>query len=562
MSYSDKDEYRNPRYITRFPRRSFPAASVTKCHLRPSPFALPSPSHALAKESTAPSLLHILGAMADAVKIELLPLGKVLVVDPGTPLQDVLFDEGVEFPCGGKGRCKGCRIRILSDAPHWTEDEAALLTPEELRSGWRLACRCQADRPLRIDLAQWEGSILAGEGALNLKPAQGLGVAIDLGTTTLVAQLLDLHTGNVLAVQTAFNAQAAHGADIMSRIDVAIAGGAAKLTTLIRQQLSSLIQALLQESQRSADDLTNVVIVGNTVMHHLFCGISVEPLSHYPFEPAADGLQQFTASDLGWPFPATIRFLPCLGGFVGSDILAGIVATGMHQYPELTALIDLGTNGEIVVGQRGRFLCASAAAGPAFEGARISMGMRAATGAISEAAWKDGQWHCRVLGNVPPRGICGSGLVDAVAGALDLGMVQPSGKLTAGSTLALASPVALNQRDIRELQLAKGAIAAAIRILLEKLGASSDDLTRVYLAGAFGNYISRASARRIGLLHFPLERVEPAGNTALHGAKLALVNLPESDTANERIRATVDHLSLSDNERFQDIFVDEMQFPS
>jgi uncharacterized 2Fe-2S/4Fe-4S cluster protein (DUF4445 family) len=227
----------------------------------------------------------------------------------------------------------------------------------------------------------------------------------------------------------------------------------------------------------------------------------------------------------------------------------------------VAVLIDLGTNGEIVVGNRERMLCASTAAGPAFEGARISMGMRAATGAISEVRARDGQFECRVLGNVAPRGICGSGLVDAVAVGLDLGRISPMGRLAKGDPLTLAAPVTLNQWDVRELQLAKGAIAAGLRILLEQWGATKDQLAQVFLAGAFGNYINYTSARRIGLLDFPAEKVRPSGNTALLGAKLALFSLPEHDGAYPQTLAKVKHVSLNEDARFQEVFVEEMVFP-
>ena len=298
-------------------------------------------------------------------------------------------------------------------------------------------------------------------------------------------------------------------------------------------------------------------------MHHLFCGIGLEPLSHYPFEAVSPGLQVFEAAELGWSLPGNpaVRFLPCLGSFVGSDILAGLLATKLHESERLAALIDLGTNGEIVVGNRERMLCASTAAGPAFEGARISMGMRAATGAISEVRVRDGGLQCHVLGNVAPRGICGSGLVDAVAAGLELGWISSKGRLANGDSLALAGTVSLNQWDVREVQLAKGAIAAGLRILLEQWGATKDDLAQVFLAGAFGNYINYSSARRIGLLDFPAEKVRPAGNTALLGAKLALFSLPEHDGAYPQMLAKVKHVSLNEDARFQETFVEEMVFP-
>lgn len=534
--------------------------------------------------------------MKDSVCIELLPLGKKLEVKRGTPLQDVLFAHGVEFPCGGRGRCKGCKIKVLSGSLPISHEETAKLSSAELSEGWRLACRGRAETNLRIELAQWEATILTDDTVFEFTPQDGLGIAIDLGTTTIVAQLLDLRTGQVLAVRTALNAQAQHGADIMSRVEYAVAShGQPRLEKLIREQIGQLVQELLEMNEtgsagihggefrrsaqayagtdagapraksdsRAARDLKHVVLVGNTVMHHLFCGISVEPLSHYPFEPEDDGLRLFTAGKLGWNLEsaASVRFLPCLGGFVGSDILAGVLATKLHESGELVALVDLGTNGEIVVGNRERMLCASTAAGPAFEGARIWMGMRAATGAISEVRVENAGLRCHVLGNGPPRGICGSGLVDAVASALDLAWVKPNGRVANGSDFTLAGPVRLSQTDIRELQLAKGAIAAGLALLLQQWGATKPDLSRVYLAGAFGNYINHASARRIGLLDFPQETVQPAGNTALLGAKLALFGLQEHDADYSDLRRKISHVSLHEHPEFQETYVEQMTFP-
>jgi uncharacterized 2Fe-2S/4Fe-4S cluster protein (DUF4445 family) len=210
----------------------------------------------------------------------------------------------------------------------------------------------------------------------------------------------------------------------------------------------------------------------------------------------------------------------------------------------------------MVVGSRDRLLYASTAAGPAFEGARISMGMRAATGAISEVSHREGAIRCRVLGGGVPRGLCGSGLVDAIAVGLDLQLVQPTGRLR--SPYPLLSPVSITQEDVRELQLAKGAIAAGVRLLLDRWGAGLRDVKRVYLAGAFGNYINRNSAWRIGLIDFLPEQVEAVGNTALLGAKIALF---EQETEWAAVRRALVHVPLADEAAFQDIFVEEMAFP-
>lgn len=502
--------------------------------------------------------------MSHTVQIDLLPVGKTLAVAHGTPLQDVLFEHGVEFPCGGRGRCKGCKIKVLAGHLAITEEDRQKLSAGELAAGWRLACRARAESDLKIDLQQWEATILTDDSEFAFTARPGLGIALDLGTTTLVAQLVDLQTGHVLGVRTALNAQAQHGADIMSRVEYAVAAeGRLTLQSLIRGQIGQICRDLANDHAGPAQALQSVILVGNTVMHHLFCGIDLEPLSHYPFEPKSAGLQTFSTKDLQWELPGdpVVRFLPCLGGFVGSDILAGLLATRLHESEPLVALIDLGTNGEIVVGNRERMLCASTAAGPAFEGARISMGMRAATGAISEVRVEDGNLVCHVLGQSAPRGICGSGLVDAVAASLDLGLVRPNGRLANGNSLDLARPVSLNQWDIRELQLAKGAIAAGFRLLLQQWGAAESDLKEVYLAGAFGNYINQASARRIGLLNFPAEKIRPAGNTALLGAKLALFETDGHNGAYPDLLARVQHVSLHEDPRFQETYVDEMGFP-
>ena len=498
-------------------------------------------------------------------RIVLRPMQAELVAPAGTALRDLLFAQGVEFPCGGQGRCRGCRVRVLEGTAEVNAAQRERLSAEELASGWRLACQCSLQDDLVIELRQWDTAILVGETPFAFQPREGYGVAVDLGTTTLASQLLDLRTGRVLAVRTALNSQARFGADVMSRVRFAVLeGGQPQLRDSIRAQIGSLIEQLVFAAKIPGAEIRAVTLVGNTVMHHLFCGLDVEPLSRYPFESPHLGLQVLAAGELGWKLQGSprVHFLPCLGGFVGSDILAGILATHLGERTDLNALVDLGTNGEIVIGNRERLLCASTAAGPAFEGARISMGMRASTGAISEVKVEDQQLRCHVLGNVPPQGLCGSGLVDAVAAGLDLGKIQASGRFADGAgAWELCAPVTLTQGDIRELQLAKGAIAAGIRILLARRGASPRDVKKLYLAGAFGNYINRASAARIGLIGFPSEKVEAAGNTALLGAKLALFSPEGEDSSYTHLRSRIEHVALNADPSFQEIFVEELAFP-
>lgn len=499
--------------------------------------------------------------MSPTVLIRLQPLGRTLEIERGAHLQDVLFAWGVEFPCGGRGLCKRCRVRVLEGSvPVSGEDERAF-TAEELAAGWRLACHVRAEAPLALEIAQWEAAILADETPFAFTPAEGLGIAMDVGTTTLVAQLVDLESGRVLGVRTGLNPQAAFGADVMSRVEFALRpGGLGRLRDVVRDVLGRMARELVEGVRRP---IRRATLVGNTVMHHLFAGMSVEPLAQVPFQPEHCGQIMFHSSELGWDLPADppVLFLPCLGGFVGSDILAGILAAHMFESDRLVGLIDLGTNGEIVFGARGRLVCASSAAGPAFEGGRIRHGMRAATGAITEVAVRDGRVSCRVLGGGPPRGICGSGLVDAAAAGLELGLLDPRGRLLGGDAWEICPPIAVTQRDIRELQLAKAAIAAGIRIVLRRLGAARPDVSRLYLAGAFGNYVNRTGARRIGLVDFPEEIVTPAGNTALLGAKLALFLADGESGGFDELRRRVEHISLGADPEFQEIFAEEMLFP-
>ncbi|MGQ9634420.1 MAG: ASKHA domain-containing protein [Bryobacteraceae bacterium] len=492
--------------------------------------------------------------MPEIVRIHLQPIGRTLELPSGSSLQEALFGFGVEFPCGGLGICKGCRVKVTSgDVPPSEQDRAAF-DPEEIRQGWRLACRLRPQQDLTLEVTQWETPVLTGQAAFPFTPRKGVGVAVDLGTTTIAAQALDLRTGHVTGTRTALNPQAAWGSDVMSRIQAAVSGGlAGPLTDSVRSRVGEMVSELA-----AGLDLRDVVVVGNTVMHHLFCGLDLDPLSHVPFESPHGGLVTLGPSSLPWlDDHATLRFLPCLGGFVGSDILAGILATGIHQSAQPACLIDLGTNGEIVIGNQERMLCASTAAGPAFEGGRIRMGMRADAGAIWRIERSPQGFECRLLGSGPPRGICGSGLVDAAAVGLDLGVLDPAGRLKQAEWL-LAGAVRLFQADIRQLQLAKAAVASAIHILLSRLRLSPGDISRVYLAGAFGNYIRPSSARRIGLLPFSEAAILPSGNTALHGAKIALFD--GGDYAD--LRSRIEHVPLASDPNFQEWFAASISFPA
>lgn len=503
--------------------------------------------------------------MPSLLRILLIPSGRRLEVPRDGALANVLFAHGVEFPCGGRRRCRGCRIRVLSGRLQETEADCERLQPHERQQGWRLACQARAETDLVLEVAQWQMPVLTDETPVPWEAADGYGVAVDLGTTTVAAQLVNLQNGEILAVQTALNAQARHGADLVSRLDFALApSGRATLTEVCRLQIFQMIRALLHAAALAPEALRSVVLVGNTVMHHLFSGLPIESLARFPFEPFTREAQGFRPDQLGWSLPAEVDiwFLPCLGGFVGSDLLAGLLATPVHSASETEALLDLGTNGEIVVALYGELLCTSTAAGPAFEGARLSMGMRAASGAITRVQVHEDGLTCQVLGGGPARGICGSGLVDAVAAALDLGWIARSGRLTLAPTLRLTDSVCLTQQDIRELQLAKAAIAAGLRLLLRQRDLATSALTRVHLAGAFGNALDPTSAHRIGLLEVAPDRIVPAGNAALRGARIALSLRGPNHPQLARLCSRVTHIPLHTLPEFEDTFVDCLAFPA
>lgn len=463
----------------------------------------------------------------------------------GQGLRDWLFDQGVEFPCGGVAGCGGCKVRLVSGHIEITEAMREILTEEQLAGGWRLGCQAEANEPLVLEVEQWQAPVLSDHRPVPVESRDGIGAVIDLGTTTIVVQIVDLRTGEILGVETALNAQAAYGADIMSRVEYALRAPG-ELTQVIRIQLETMLR-----SAAASRVISETLIAGNTVMHHLCGGLDVAPLAAVPFRSPHLGAFEITLCD------ARATFLGCAGGFVGSDLLTGLAATGFDTGEECQALMDLGTNGEIAVGNRHRILVASTAAGPAFEAGRIRQGMRAMTGAIDRVECDGDNWQWHVIGGVPARGICGSGLVDAVAAALQLGQLSAAGAIQQSDRqLHFGSTVALTQRDVRELQLAKGAVASGYHIL-----STGQDPQRLWLAGAFGNYVRTVSAQRIGLLPSNGVPIESAGNTALRGARQLLLQPSRREALLAHLHSIIEHVELAALPEFTDSFVGQMPFP-
>jgi len=490
--------------------------------------------------------------------ITIQPIGLEVRVRPGTPLMDVLHEYGVEFPCGGKGTCGSCRFRLISGTVPVTPIHASLLAGIGLSGDMRLACMSAPHSNISIEIPQLETVILADNSKFDFEPQQGFGIAIDLGTTTLVGQLLDLSSGQVIHVATARNPQGKYGSDIMSRIEFALGQGNAEiLRRLIRDKIRDMISALLTGHHAG---LSKIIIVGNTVMHHLFCGLDVRSLSFFPFESPNTGIRKFFPSDLDWNLDNSteVIFMPSIGSFVGSDILAGIFATRLYMGKSYQALIDLGTNGEIAIGNSEKIICASTAAGPAFEGARITMGMTASTGAISSVEAKINTLQCHTIGNVKSAGICGSGIIDAISVFLDKNLINDFGDIQSNQQeIWLDSSVYLNQKDIREIQLAKAAIASGLEILNKQLNITVNDIENLYIAGGFGNFINLANSRRIGLIDLPEEKIRKMGNTALIGAKMFLFMDPAKIS---QVLNITRHISLESDPEFQELFIQNMLF--
>jgi len=310
--------------------------------------------------------------------------------------------------------------------------------------------------------------------------------------------------------------------------------------------------------QKHPVEISKIAIVGNTVMHHIFSGLPVNSLSFYPFHSPNLRIQIFSPYQLKWNLPETvnIQFYPSIGSFVGSDILAGIAATKMAEHENYSVLIDLGTNGEIVVGNCDKIICASTAAGPAFEGAKISQGMRAITGAISSVNFENGEFKTHVIGNVPAKGICGSGLVDVMSVLIKQEQIGMFGEINSGEeTVSVTTIVSITQQDIREFQLAKAAIAAGIQILLNQLKIGFEDVGQVFIAGGFGNFLNIKNVIRTGLIECEEDKIVKLGNTALIGAKMFLF---EDDEFIQNILSKTTHINLEADPNFQDIYIDKM----
>ncbi len=420
-------------------------------------------------------------------------------------------------------------------------------------------------------------------------------IAFDLGTTTVVATLLDLATGTPVAVRSMLNQQQPFGGDVITRISATMLDSDAlgRLTDRAHATLAELADEVCAEGEVDPTNVYEIALAGNATMVQLALGVEPEPLGVAPFIVATRSFPETLAADLGVRVHPRARayLFPALGAYVGGDIVAGMLASGMDRDKRLRLFIDVGTNCEIVLGNSSQLLSTAAPAGPAFEGAAIRCGMRAADGAIEVVKVSDDDVQLQVIGDVEPLGLCGSGLVDAVAALVDIGLLDSSGRLLDAAVAAERLPgladrlreikgervfvlawkgaagdvddaVYLSQRDVRELQFAKAAIATGWRLLVDEMGVEPSDIQQVLLAGSFGSYLSPASAVRIGLVPaLPVLRIVSAGNVAGEGAKMALLSMRERQGA-QTLLEEVRYVELSDRPDFNDLFIEQLAFPA
>lgn len=496
--------------------------------------------------------------------VTILPEGRKLTAQAGENLLNILraHELAPDAPCGGNGTCGKCTVLVNGAAVRScrcavTEDIAVRLIPKEettriLKQG------CGTD----VKMEPWQAGHM---------------LAYDIGTTTVVCYLLQEGTGAVLAACSAVNPQQSFGADVISRIQRALAGEQEQLTNLIRREMTNLMKKACREADIMPEQIGVVSVVGNPCMQQLFLGLNPENLARIPFKPVlTKGDTRPAGEYLAGCDCAKLLIVPDIAGFVGADTVGCVLSTGLDRIEPVTLMVDIGTNGEMVLGNRDRMAACATAAGPALEGAKIHFGMRGAEGAIDHVWLEDGALRCSVIGGGGAKGICGSGLIDAVAVLVETGLVNRRGRMQSREQAAvladhlrevdsqrvfdLIDGIYVTQNDIREVQMAKGAIAAGVDLMAAHLGMQVKDIQQVLLAGAFGSFIDAESACRIGLLPpVLLDKIRAVGNAAGSGARRLACSKSELDRAQEIVRKA-EFLELAALPGFQRCFAKNMEF--
>jgi uncharacterized 2Fe-2S/4Fe-4S cluster protein (DUF4445 family) len=420
----------------------------------------------------------------------------------------------------------------------------------------------------------WAGQELI---ASTLSTVANLGIAVDIGTTTLVVALVDLESGDELAVASALNPQTAYGHDVLSRIHFAAGpDGLATMQLALVDGLNALIEQVCQRAGVEPGHIHEAVLGGNTCMLHIAAAVDPAPLGRSPYRPSLTGASHLRAAELGLGIAVhgLVYLPPVISGFVGADITAGILATDLHRSQQTVLLLDIGTNGEMVLAHAGELWATSTAAGPAFEGVNIECGMRAALGAVDAVTANDGGWTLHAIGDVPAIGICGSGLIDLVSCLVKNGAIGRNGRFETKAAapvgnwderegrclLRLSDGVVLTQKDVRQVQLAKAAIRAGLDALLAEAKVRRQDVERVLVAGSFGYHLRPDSLAGSGLLPGSLAaKVEVVGNTCKAGAVTLLTNNGARREL-QVVAARVRSIELANDVTFARRFVDQMAF--
>lgn len=495
-------------------------------------------------------------------KLKLPQLNRILECEAGSNLYDVLAAaELLDAPCGGKGTCGKCYVKINDNIV--------------------LSCEIQVHNDLTVFLPEESKvSKIISTGYMkkftpDLTEPGSYGIAVDIGTTTVVATLFDLFTGEELESLSCLNSQKACGQDVITRINYAMENGdgTLRLQKKILSDLQTLLKRLLNYHDLETEQIQRITIAGNTTMIHLLAGTSPESLGSAPYKPAFTGPLQFLAGDLGLPAhgDCPVYCLPAISSFVGGDITAGIVACGIDQSKEKVLLLDIGTNGEIVLSNKGQMVSCSCAAGPALEGMNISCGMRAAEGAIEDVTIEGERVIYQSIGDSPAKGLCGSGLLAAIAQIREKGLINSGGRFVAHPLVSkvegkkcfmvdASRNIYLSQKDIRQVQLAKGAILSGILTLLKAASLELEDLDKVIVAGQFGAHLKADSLTGSGLLPREwLKKITYAGNTSKSGAAICLLSAEERNKC-ESLVESIKYIELSTLDGYEQLFVDCLTF--
>ena len=504
-------------------------------------------------------------------------------------------DVALDFPCGGVSRCGKCRVRVTQGATAPTNHELEVLGREAVGEGWRLGCTLELRGPATIELPNAIRAMPLKSFGPSELPAMGggtgYGFAVDVGTTTIAVGLVDLQTTKVVGSMSQVNPQIMYGADVMTRISYAQMNhhGSRELHVRIVATLNLMFREILSSASIPMSQVRSIVFVGNTTMMHTLVGADVCQLGETPYEGELHGAWQGFAPEIGLSLPSNVVVYcsPVIRSHIGGDTTANLVATSFDTSREPRLLIDLGTNTEIALVSNGRITVTSASGGPAFEGGSIRQGMRAIPGAIDQLRiGPSGRIRAHTVARAQPIGICGSGVLDAVAEMLRVGVVEWSGRMLGGEEIEATAglsrrllftevhgrglwvagpaddPIVVTADDVRQLQLVKGSIGAAISMLLEHAGLELEDLAEILVAGAFGNYIRKSSALAIGL--FPgvdAERIHLVGHAAGIGARMMLLDAGMRERA-EQIAAAAEFVDLAGREDYSERFVAALPFPA